>query len=196
MGSSKQIHMTNHQEIEVRFLEIDKDFLIARLHELGAVDEGEKMLEEVICYDKDLLWRDGATKILRVRKTGERVILSYKDRPGGDTVDGTIEYEFAAPSMQTALLFLEALGYPAYRHQQKRRHTFILGGVMVDIDTWPRIPAYVELEGEGEQALKDAAHKLGLEWVDVVTDNPRKVIEERYGIPVGTMTWFTFERFE
>lgn len=189
--------MTNHKEIEVRFLEIDKNALVAHLQELGAKDNGESMLEEVICYDKDLTWREGrGTKILRVRKKGEKVAMSYKDRPDGDTVDGTIEYEFEAPSMETALLFLEALGYPAYRHQQKLRHTFALDGVVVDIDTWPRIPSYVELEGESEQAIRDVAEKLGFDWKNVVTDNPRKVIEGRYGIPVGTMTWFTFERFE
>ncbi|MBP9760368.1 MAG: class IV adenylate cyclase [Candidatus Pacebacteria bacterium] len=183
-----------HQEIEVRFLEIDKDALIARLHELGAVDEGEKMLEEVICYDKALTWQKNKKQFARVRKYGDEVRLTYKEQ--SDTVDGTEEVELIVSDFDTSVTLLERLGYPAYRHQQKLRHTFVLDGVTVDIDTWPRIPTYVELEGESEQALKDAAHKLGLEWVDAVTDNPRKVIEERYGIPVGTMKWFTFERFE
>jgi adenylate cyclase class 2 len=98
--------------------------------------------------------------------------------------------------MHIAELLLERLGYPAYRHQQKLRHTFVLDNVMVEIDTWPRIPTYVELEGESEQALKDVAEKLSLGWKDAVTDNPRKVIEDRYKIPVGRMRWFTFERFE
>ena len=30
----------------------------------------------------------------------------------------------------------------------------------------------------------------------IFTDNARKVIEERYHIPVGNMTWFTFDKFE
>jgi len=67
---------------------------------------------------------------------------------------------------------------------------------MVEIDTWPKIPTYVELEGDSEQVLRDTAQKLGFDWADAVTDNPRKVIEERYHIPVGQMTWFTFGRFE
>lgn len=185
-----------HQEIEVRFLEIDKDALVARLYELGAVDKGEHLLKEVICYDKELAWQDVGTKILRVRKGGDGVLMTYKDRPGGDTIDGTVEIELAVSDFDTAVLFLETIGYPAYRHQQKLRHTFVLDGVMVEIDTWPKIPTYVELEGESEQSLKDATQKLGMDWADAVTDNPRKVIEERYHIPVGQMKWFTFGRFE
>ncbi len=46
----------NLTEIEVRFLEIDKEALLARLRELKAKDKGELMLEETICYDKALLW--------------------------------------------------------------------------------------------------------------------------------------------
>jgi hypothetical protein len=44
------------REIEVRFLDIDKEHFIRKLKELGAVDKGEAMLEEVIVYDKDLTW--------------------------------------------------------------------------------------------------------------------------------------------
>ncbi len=188
--------MNKHKEIEVRFLEMDKAALMARLAELGAEDRGEDLLEEVICYDRELTWRDGGTKILRVRKTNAGIMMAYKDRPEGDTIDGTVEIELAVSDFDTAVLFLEKIGYPAYRHQEKKRHTFVLDGVMVEIDTWPKIPTYVELEGESEQALRDAAEKLGMDWANVVTDNPRKIIEGRYHIPVGQMKWFTFAKFE
>lgn len=129
-----------HREIEVRFLEIDEVALSARLRELGAEDRGEHLLKEIICYDKALTWQQGGTKILRVRKAGDRVYMTYKDRPGGDTVDGTVEIELTVSGFDTAVLFLETLGYPAYRHQEKKRHTFILDEVMVEIDTWPKHP--------------------------------------------------------
>lgn len=188
--------MSNHKEIEVRFLEIDKDALVARLRELGAKDGGEDMLEEVICYDKALEWRKPTGKeIVRLRTIGSRSVLAYKCRYSL-TVDGVEEIEFEVSDPGKAILFLDRLGYPAYRLQQKRRHTFMLDGVTVDIDTWPRVPTYVELEGEHEESLRNVAEKLGLEWSDAVLESPRTVIEERYGIPVGTMSWFTFDRFE
>ncbi len=67
---------------------------------------------------------------------------------------------------------------------------------MIDIDTWPRVPTYVEIEGQSEEDLKKTAELLGLDWSKVVLENPRVVIEKYYKIPVGMMTYFTFDRFE
>ena len=66
----------------------------------------------------------------------------------------------------------------------------------IDIDTWPKIPPYVELEGESEVALKHVAQDLGLDWKNAVFENARVVIETRYNIPLSTLRWFTFDRME
>jgi adenylate cyclase class IV len=58
------------QEIECRFLEIDKDKLIQRLLELGATDKGEVLLEEIIMYDPAEDWRKD-NKFIRLRKAGD-----------------------------------------------------------------------------------------------------------------------------
>ncbi len=96
----------------------------------------------------------------------------------------------------SAKLLLERCGLTAYREQQKLRHTLELDGVTLDIDTWPRVPTYVELESNNEQSIRDVAAKLGLDWKDALFEKPGKVIEERYNIPVTTMHYFTFDRFE
>ncbi len=185
----------DYREIEVRFLEIGKNALVQKLTELGAEDKGEYLLDEKIIYDKDLAWRDTSGTFLRLRTCNGNTSLTYKHRTE-DTVDGTEEVEFEVSDAAAAETLLNRLGYETYRAQQKKRHTFQLGEVTVDIDTWPKIPTYVELEGFSEAALKDAAQKLNLDWNTVELRNPRKVIEQVYGIPVGQMKWFTFDRFE
>lgn len=185
----------NYREIEVRFLETDKEELIKKLEELGAEDKGEYLLEERIIYDNAMTWRDGAHKILRLRTCDGKTKLTYKHRTE-ITAEGTEEIEFEVDNADAAEALLERLGYVAYRHQEKKRHTFHMGDVVVDIDTWPKIPTYVELEGPSEDALKTTANSLGLDWNSVELRSPRTVIEEVYGIPVGTMKWFTFHRFE
>lgn len=69
--------MNEHREIEVRFLEIDEAALKARLHELGAEDQGEHLLKEVICYDEALVWRD-EQKFVRLRERDGVCILRTK----------------------------------------------------------------------------------------------------------------------
>src|ERR1044072_2543947 len=136
--------MPHHKEIEVRFLEIDKDALAKKLIALGATDKGETFLEEVIIYDKNLKWLD-ERKVLRLRKIGDRVRLTYKHH---DNIEGgeATEIEFGVDDFEKAEALFTELGYLPYRHQQKKRHSFELMGVVFDIDIWPRIPAYVEIE--------------------------------------------------
>lgn len=185
-----------HREIEVRFLEIDRDALIQKLKRLGAVDQGEDFLKEIIFYDKGLTWQKGVRKLVRVRKTNKGTFVTYKHQ-AEVIATGTEEIEFRVEgSIDSVTKFLERVGLVAYRHQEKRRHTFILGDVTVDIDTWPQVPTYLEIEGPSEDALKDTAAQLGLDWKNAVFENPSVVINKYYGIPVETLRYFTFDRVE
>lgn len=187
--------MPNNQEIEARFLEINSEELKSKLRQLGAQDLGDDLLEEIIFYDKGLKWLDYKRKLVRIRKRKDEITLTYKHTEL-DTVDGTEEIEFKISDVERATTFLERIGLVAYRHQQKRRHTFKLDQVIIDIDTWPKVPTMVELEGPSEQALKEAAEQLGLDWSKAVFENPRAVIEKYYHIPVHSLKFYTFDKIE
>ena len=182
------------KETEVRFLDINKQDIIARLKRLGAEDAGEVLLDEIIIYDKDLVWPK-QKRFIRIRRGGGRTMLTYKQH-AADPKDGAHELGFEIADLSAAVSLFEALGLLPYRRQQKKRHTFRLGEVTFDIDTWPQIPTYVELEGPSMDALIEAAGKVGLDWGEVVYDDARNVIEKRYGIPLESVRWFTFDRFE
>ncbi len=182
------------KEIECRFLEIDKDALIAKLRELGAKDEGEKMLEETMFYDKDLTWKK-QNRFIRVRSNGVKHGVTYKEHQTHE-VDGSFELELAIDDFKNAEVFFEKIGFSLARRQQKKRHTFKLGEVTIDIDTWPRIPTYVEIEGTSEDDLKKTAELLGLDWKDADFHNAGWIIMNKYNIPVIDLKYFTFDRFE
>ncbi len=184
----------SHQEIECRFLEIDKEALIKKLLDLGAQDLGECLLEETIIYDTEGIWKN-SSRFIRLRKIGDKIKLSYKEHTS-HTVDGTYEIEFEVSDYKKPELLFEKLGLRAYRHQEKKRHTLKLDEVIFDIDTWPKIPTYVELEGESEEALKNIVDKIGYNWEDAVFHNAGWVIENKYNIPVRKLKWFTFDRCE
>jgi hypothetical protein len=61
----------NTQEIECRFLEVDKDVLIKKLLKLGAENKGEVMLEETIIYDPECKW---SCEILPVEAIGRKFL--------------------------------------------------------------------------------------------------------------------------
>jgi len=183
-----------NKEIECRFLEIDKGALIQKLRELEAEDRGEVMLEETIVYNQDLSWSHMGRRV-RIRKSGDKTTLTYKEKVSDD-IDGNIEIEFGVDSAEKAEMFLEKIGLRPSRKQQKLRHTFVLDDVVVDIDTWPRVPTYVELEGNSEEEIKAVVAKIGYDWSDATYELPGAILDKKYGISVVTMGHFTFDRFE
>lgn len=185
---------TTNTELEVRFLEIDQKELSKKLLALGAKDLGEDFLEEIIFYDKNLEWKK-EMKLVRLRKTKKGTDLAFKHHPGFGTMN-TTEIEFQVPDFDNAKLFLEAIGLVGFRHQEKRRHTFTYEDVVIDFDTWPTLPTYVEIEGHSEEDLKNMAAKLELPWDKMIDKSAAYVIEHYYNIPVRSLSFFTFDKIE
>jgi len=181
------------REIETRFLEINKEKLIKKLKEFSALDKGEIKLNEIIFYDKDLKWLN-ENKLVKLRKENNKIKLIYKNNKE-QTVDSTKEIEFNIPSLEEGKIFLEAVGLIPYRIIEKYRHSFVLDNVIVDIDTWPKIPTYAEFEGESVDSLKEIINKLGLKWEDRFDKDPRFVFK-KYGFDFDKIRTVTFDKFE
>jgi adenylate cyclase class 2 len=180
-------------EIEARFKEIDVSNIVERARELGGLDMGEHLLEETIFYDKELLWRDRG-QFARLRSYAGKNIFTYK-HVKADRIDGTEEIEFEVDKPDQLKTFLERIGLTPFRVQQKKRWTLKFDGVTLDIDHWPMIPPYLEIEGESEEKIKETAEKLGLLWENALFIDARKIIEG-YGIDVSTFKFFTFDKCE
>jgi adenylate cyclase class 2 len=180
-------------EIETRFLEIDKEKMINMLKSIGAIDKGEIMMNEIIFYDKDLKSLENNT-FCRLRKKGDKITLTYKSNAHQQT-DSAKEIEFQVLDFKEPKLFLEAMGMIAYRTVEKYRHTFELNGTTLDIDTWPKIPTYIELEGDSIEILKSIAQKLDLNWDDRF-DGDARFVYKKYGFDFDNIRTVTFDKFE
>ena len=161
---------------------------------MGAEDFGEELITEEIFHDRAGEWPKD-TKFGRIRKTKKGTIFTYKhvqDR----TATGILEIEFEIKEPKKLRVFLEEIGLVMNRENEKYRHKFKLREVIIDIDTWPKIPTYVELEGPSEEAIKNTAAQLGFDWSKGVFGTAAQVIEEVYKIPVKNLRYFTFSRLE
>lgn len=181
-----------HKEVEARFIGIDYDALKKRLDQLGATDRGTHHLQETVFFDKELSWNTDRGKFVRVRKIGSETLMTFKHNER-DEVDGTKEIELTVDDYDRSCDFLREVGLVPYRRQEKRRHSYAMGEVRVDIDFWPRLPPYAELEGPSEAHLKEAAARLGFNWVDADFHNAAWVIENVYSIPFRKLRSFMFD---
>ena len=182
------------KEIETRFLDVNKEDLVKKLLALGAEDRGEETLNEAIFYAADGSWTPPkANKFVRLRQKNGKIKLTYKTNDALQT-DSAREIEFEVSDLEKCKEFLLVVGFKAVRRNEKKRHTFALGEVTVDIDTMPRLPTIAEIEGPSIEALKAATNKLGLRWEDRFDGDIRKAYQH-YGHDFDKLSVITFADF-
>lgn len=122
-------------------------------------------------------------KWIRVRQTNDKTTIAIKHilAPNQTTIQQMLETEIDVSNIKEANNFLEALGFSYKSYQEKERITYILDQYELDIDTWPGIPTYVEIEGKSESDLEYILNKLGYSMKDTVSCTADEVYE-KYGL--------------
>lgn len=176
-------------EYEVRVLEIDKDNLVKRLERLGAKKVGEYFQKRYV-YDT-VEKSDG--KWLRLRTNGTKSTLTYKSVEK-DAIDGTKEVEIVVDDFERTNELLEKIGIYSRNYQENKRIQYFLDDVEIDIDTWPFIPTYVEIEGKNEESVYKIVDKLELDKSKVTTLDVQSVYEKIYNIDIKEYKILKFEQ--
>jgi adenylate cyclase class 2 len=152
-------------EIEAKFVNVDHDIIRQRLTAIGAtLQTPMRVMRRVTIDSPEML---GKNSFVRVRDQGDKVTLTYKQF---DTlsVDGAKEIEVDVSEFQATIDLLAAAGLPHKSFQESKRETWNLGSTEIVLDLWPWLNPYIEIEGQSEQDVRDAAAKLDLGWNDVV----------------------------
>ena len=181
------------KEIETRFLDIDKNAFVKKLISLGAIDKGEEKLEELIFYDEEMLWK-AKDKFVRLRKIKDKTKLTYKTREGR-AVDSAQEIELEVSDFNKCSEIFQNIGLKTIRQLEKYRRTLEFSDVIVDIDTWPKIPTYAEIEGSSVESLKNIVKQIGLDWEKRFDGNASEVFKH-YGYDLNKLSVVTFTEFK
>ncbi len=153
------------KEIELKFLDINKDEIIKKLVEVGAVQKYETELETTTFEGPNISRMDSAKTFLRVRKVVDDVILTVK-APAEDSVMAVREeYEVKVDDYKEAVRIFEQLGFVPFSFSKKRTH-FELDTIHFEIDEWGFIPPFLEVETQTEEQMQDIVQKLGLRIED------------------------------
>lgn len=174
-------------EYEVRVLEINSEELVQKIEALGGKLKGNWYQKRYV-YDtipkKDSQW-------IRLRTNGETTTLTYKNVEK-TTVDGTKELEIVVSDFEKTNELLEQAGIKSKGYQENKRIQYILDGVELDIDSWPLIPTYLEIEGKSEEEVNSMIEKLGLKEAKVTALDVQSVYEKIYNINIGEMKVLKF----
>ena len=182
------------EEIEVKFLHIDPKEVEKRLLGLGAEKKYDRVFRDRV-FDFPGWPLDAKKSWLRLRDKGDKITLSFKKRFGisktGDA--GLEEVEIGVDDFEATTLILEKIGMIQKFNEEKRRVHFEVDGVDVDIDTWPLMPPYLEIEGEEWGEVRKVADSLGMEWEKRRTTGAMQIYRE-YGIEEKDYSVLTFDR--
>lgn len=177
-------------EYEARVLEINHDEVVKKLESLGAKLMFESIQSRMV-YD---LKPKQENKWIRLRTNGLTTTLTIKDLEA-KTIDGTKELEIEVSDFHTANEILETLGYKNRGFQQNKRTQYLLDGVEVDLDKWPLIPEYMEVEGKNEKEVYNCLKKLGFKKEQIVTLDVSSIYDY-YGYDGDNLSDLNFEMEE
>lgn len=133
-------------------------------------------------------------KWIRLRQTGDQITITVKHiLENCNITDGLQQYglssinetEINVDSIEVANELLETLGFYHRNYQEKKRISYIYEplSLEIEIDTWPMIPPYVEVEGKSEEEIYKFIELLGYSKEDVRVANTSGVYA-MYGINI------------
>lgn len=157
-------------EVEVKILEIDKDYIIAKLEELWA----EKIFDWEISAE---FFRNDAGKKVRLRKQWSKNLITYKEKEESDNYMVNKEYEVSFKDYSVMVWILEWIGFVKYWTSKKYRITYKMGNIKFDIDKYDDIPWLMEIESTNSREVEYIINKLGYTMVDTKLLTERQVKE-------------------
>jgi len=168
-------------EIEAKWLVPSLEPIRQRLTEIGArlVVPERLMRRKLYDYSDNRLEKMGGW--VRVRDEGDKVTLSYKQLKDR-SLHGAKEVSLVVSDFAKTCQLLEAIGLLAKSYQETKRETWLLGMCEVTLDTWPWIPAVVEIEGDSEADVKQAAVKIGFNWEEALYGSIENVYQKYYQV--------------
>lgn len=187
------------EEIEIKFLGVNVEELKDKLHNLGAVKVGDFFYKRVhFDYPDHRLETSGAH--IRIRDEGDKVTLTHKkikdfishEQVTKDSV--VLETEVVVDNFDKTCDLMVELGLAKDDYQENKRTRYILDDVEIDIDSWPLIPPYVEIEGKSLEKVEKVAIDLGFDLSNAVRYSAGAIYERHYGIKLRDYSVFTFEQ--
>ena len=163
----------------MKVLDIDVELVRKRLLELGAkqVKKGRET-NQMYDFPDERLWEDGG--YARIRAFNGKSILTFKRRLPGTTYKKSVEIETVVEDGAAMSGILLALGLKLRRTDEKDRESYRLGDVLYEIDHWPTVPPYLEVEAPTEALVEQGLATLGIKRDDKVTSERLDQILKRH----------------
>lgn len=162
-------------EFETKVLDIDVKEIESNLKKIKAKKESEFLMKRWV-YEID----SPKDEWIRLRHDGKKATITYKHKKGSG-ISETEEIEMEVEDFDQAAAILSRLSFKDKYYQENKRKLYKLKDIEFAIDTWPKIPTYLEVESTSEKKVKQGLAMLNLENKDVGNLSVKDTYK-RYGI--------------
>lgn len=181
-------------EIEAKWLNINLSNMRLQLKSIGAtlVQPERLMSRSVFDYPDKQLAKVGGW--VRVRDEGDKVTLSYKQL-NDRTLHGTKEINLTVNNFKATCDFLQSIGLVAKSFQETKRESWLIDDVEVELDTWPWIPSFIEIEAKTEEKLRAVAKNLDLKFSEALHGSVEVAYQDIYDVTESEIDNWSTIRF-
>jgi adenylate cyclase, class 2 len=185
------------EEYEIKFLEVEVDTLEQTLRDIGATKVGEYAYSRAL-FDYPDFRMNKRDAWLRLRTNGIETTLAYKEsikNKGEEHLSdiGMKEIEVKVDAYDATHELLKAIGFIVKREEKNKRIRYEKNDVVYDIDFWPMIPPYLEIESSSYEKARQAANELGFDGSKGLISSAGAVYAH-YGLDNNDYTLITFEK--
>ena len=169
-------------EYEVKFFPIDLEDMRQKLQDASASLKTPERLMSRCVFAAEA--NPGMTcTYIRVRDEGNKVTMSAKQHATDGKMDSQKEYETTVKDFDTTRQILLSAGLTQTGFQENKRETWVMSdGTLVELETWPQLPNYLEIEGKSEDAVKNTASLLGLQWDQHIVQSNDFLYAQHWGM--------------
>ena len=170
------------EEIEVKILEINKEEIIQKLINLGATKFAEEKQKSYFFDFPDCRLKN-QKRSLRLRSFGNKNFVTSKKAVSDDGVKIEEEIEVDVSDMlETKKLFL-AIGLEKKDSVECTRTKYKIDDVLFEIDEYPGVPVFMEIEAPSKEIVEKWVKKLGIDETKLRAWGGRELFAH-YGVDV------------
>lgn len=133
-------------------------------------------------------------KWIRLRQDGEIVEITIKyiySNKANYNIDEVKEIEIKTDNFEVANKLIEEMGYYRKKLAEKQRDSYSYQGMDIEIDEWPLLEPYIEIEGTNIDKIYELANMLGYSKEQTRVMNTEDVYLEK-GIDLSKYEEMTF----
>lgn len=147
------------------------------------VNEMLSKLQSSAFSEKISSYKVNPNKWIRLRKSNDKIELTTKhvfDKKEME-VQAVGEREVNTSSFEETNGILESIGIVKRSYQEKIRYSYKLNGADIEIDLWPMLKPYMEIECDDVSVITSIIERLGFENKEVVSTNTQQLYK-RIGV--------------